>query len=220
MFKRINWARIRFSKTGSLRNEEYDYYILSLTDQFDKDNHLIIELEPNRQLDLINNIINDPNTSTTEKNPSIDKYTFKSEHFGDETISINPKNLSQKETFYISVHCKLKCNYIFKAQLMKDIPLKTNDLNVFSINPKTVTKLSFKTMSKNFNELYINIIGTYINSFKVYLYQENPSSSNTLKAQPILFNGYRFTINNDENHINTNKEYNLIYEYKIRKIYY
>ena len=55
---------------------------------------------------------------------------------------------------------------------------------------------------------------------KNYLSQENPSSSNTLKAQPILFNGYRFTINNDENHINTNKEYNLIYEYKIRKIYY
>ena len=93
---------------------------------------------------------------------------------------------------------------------MKDIPLKTNGLNVFSINPKTVTKLSFKTKSENFNELYINIIGTYINSFKVYLSQENPSSSNTLKAQLILFNGYRFTINNDENHINTNKEYNLI----------
>ena len=52
---------------------------------------------------------------------------------------------------------------------MKDIPLKTNELNVFSINPKTVTKLSFKTMSKNFNEFYINIIGTYINSSK-YIY--------------------------------------------------
>ena len=97
---------------------------------------------------------------------------------------------------------------------MKDIPLKTNGLNVFSINPKTVIKLSFKTKSKNFNELYINIIGTYINSFKLYLSQENHSSSNTLKAQPISFNGYRFTINNGENHINTNKEYNLIIDNK------
>ncbi len=52
---------------------------------------------------------------------------------------------------------------------MKDIPLKTNDLNVFSINPKTVIKLSFKTKSENFNKLYINIIGTYINSSK-YIY--------------------------------------------------
>ena len=93
---------------------------------------------------------------------------------------------------------------------MKDIPLKTNDLNVFSINPKTVIKLSFKTKSENFNELYINIIGTYINSFQIYLSQEKPTSSNILNAQPILFNEYRFTINNDENHINTNKEDNLI----------
>ena len=93
---------------------------------------------------------------------------------------------------------------------MKDIPLKTNGLNIFSINPKTVIKLSFKTKTENFNELYINIIGTYINSFKVYLSQENPSSSNTLKAQPILFNEYRFTINNDKNHNNINKQYNLI----------
>ena len=52
---------------------------------------------------------------------------------------------------------------------MKDIPLKTNELNVFSINPKTVIKLSIKTKSKNFNELYINIIDTYINSSK-YIY--------------------------------------------------
>ena len=52
---------------------------------------------------------------------------------------------------------------------MKDIPLKTNDLNVFSIDPKTVIKLSFKTKSENFNKLYINIFGTYINSSK-YIY--------------------------------------------------
>ena len=52
---------------------------------------------------------------------------------------------------------------------MKDIPLKTNGLNVFSINPKTVIKLSFKTKSENFNKLYINIFGTYINSSK-YIY--------------------------------------------------
>ena len=49
---------------------------------------------------------------------------------------------------------------------------------------------------------------------KNYLSQEKPSSSNILKAQPILFNWYRFTINNDENHINTNKEYNLIIDNK------
>ena len=52
---------------------------------------------------------------------------------------------------------------------MKDIPLKTNGLYVFSINPKTVIKLSFKTKTENFNKLYINIFGTNINSSK-YIY--------------------------------------------------
>ena len=199
-------------KHGSLKNNQYDYYILSLPEEIEKENHLIVELEPNPQLDLINNVMSDPNLyiSSTEKNPGTDKYTWKSERLGDEIISINPSYLSPKKSFYISVHCKIRCNYILKAQMVKNLILKDNEMNVFSINPKTVTKFSFQTKENNFNELYINVIGSYINSFKAYLAKENPSSSNTLKAEPILFNGYRFTIKNEENNINTNKKYDLI----------
>ena len=102
--KELIELKLDLVKCGSLRNEEYDYYILSLPDQFDKGDHLIIELEPNPKLDLINNIISDPNTSTTEKNPSINKYTFKSECFGDETISISQKKFIFERNFlYISI---------------------------------------------------------------------------------------------------------------------
>ena len=204
-------------KRGSLKNNEYDYYKLALPKELDNDSHLIIESEPNTQLDKINNIISDPNLyiSTSYENPSMDKYNWKSERFGDEIISINPKYLSPEKVFYISVHCKTICNYILKAQLVKDIPLKINEMNVFSIKPKTVTKFSFNIRQENFEELYINVIGSYINSFKAYLAKENPSSSNTLKAEPIIFNGYRFKIlkseidfNNKDN--NNNIEYNLI----------
>ena len=45
---------------------------------------------------------------------------------------------------------------------MKDIPLKTNGLNIFSINPKTVIKLLFKTKTENFNELYIGEIKIWL----------------------------------------------------------
>ena len=199
-------------KRGSLKNEEYDYYILTLPDNIESENHLIIELEPNPSLDAINNIISDPNLyiSTSEKRPSMNDNMWKSERFGDEIISINPSYLAPKKDFYIAVHCKSKCNYVLKAQLTKDLILKNDQMNVFTIKPKTVTKFSFKTKNKNFNELYVNIIGTFINSFKAYLAKENPSSSNTLKAEPIFFNGYRFTIKNDENIINNNEEYNLI----------
>ena len=201
-------------KRGSLKNDEYDYYKLTLPKELDNESHLIIESEPNVQLDSINNIISDPNLyiSTSYENPSIDKYNWKSERFGDEIISINPKYLSPEKVFYISVHCKTRCNYILKAQLVKDISLKMDEMNVFSIKPKTVTKFSFNISKENFEELYINVIGSYINSFKAYLAKENPSSSNTLKAEPIIFNGYRFKILKREidNKNNSYTEYNLI----------
>ena len=199
-------------KRGSLKNDEYDYYQLTLPKDLDNETHLIIESEPNTQLDAINNIISDPNLyiSESNQNPSMDNYDWKSERFGDEIISINPKYLSSEKSFYIAVHCKIICNYILKAQLVKDIPLKSNEMNVFSIKPKTVTKFSFKIREEKFEELYINVIGSYINSFKAYLAKENPSSSNTLKAEPIIFNGYRFKIINREIEFNSSREYNLI----------
>ena len=200
-------------KYGSLRNNEYDYYTLTLPKKFDNDNHLIIELEANKNLDIVNNILSDPNLyiSMTEKMPSNIENTWKSDRFGDETISISPSFLNSSKEFYISVHCKERCNYVLKAQLVKNIILKENELNNLNLNPKTVTKFSFKTRN-NFNELYVNVISSYINSFSTYLARENPSSSNTLPATPILFNGYRFKIKkyNNLNQPNTNTEFNLI----------
>ena len=181
--KELIQLELNLVKLGSLKNDEYDYYELTLPENIEKDNHLIFELEPNPQLDSINNIISDPNIyiSTTNKNPDTYLYNWKSERFGDEIISISPINLSPSKVFYISVHCKTKCNYVLKAQFIKNIELKNEEMNVFSINPKTVTKFSFKPKNTNYNELYVNVIGSYINSFKAYLSKENPSSSNTLK---------------------------------------
>ena len=107
-------------KRGSLKNDEYDYYQLTLPKDLDNETHLIIESEPNSQLDAINNIISDPNLyiSESNQNPSMDNYDWKSERFGDEIISINPKYLSSEKSFYIAVHCKIICNYILKAQLV------------------------------------------------------------------------------------------------------
>ena len=101
-------------KRGSLKNNEYDYYILTLPSKFDKESYLIVELEPYKNLDDINNIISDPNLyiSMTEKKPSILSNTWKSERFGDETICINPSYLNPQESFYLAVYCKEKCSKI------------------------------------------------------------------------------------------------------------
>ena len=194
-------------KRGTLRTNEYEYYILTLPNEYNKTTHLVIELKPNENLDILNNIVSDPNLyiSNTLKTPNINQNTWKCERFGDETILIDSSHLSPLQNFYISVHCKEKCNYIIKAQLVEDIIIKEKEINRFNLNPNTVTKYSFTTR-EIFNELYIYAIGSYINSFNAYLSQENPSSSNTLPAEPIIFNGYKFTINKS----NANIKYNLI----------
>jgi len=198
-------------KRGSLQNNEYDYYTLTLPKEIEKENHLIVKLEANKNLDVINNILSDPNLyiSMDDKRPNHIVNTWKSDHFGDETISISPTFLVPLREFYIGVHCKERCNYILKAHLVKNIILKENEMNNINLNPKTVTKFSFTTR-QNFNELYVNVIGSYINSFNVYLEKENPSSSNTLPSTPILFNGYRFIIKKSLDNYNTNTTYNLI----------
>ena len=200
-------------RRGSLKDNEYDYYTIVLPNEYDRNSHLIIELEPNKELDSLINIISDPNLyiSNTEKKPNIAVNTWKSDRFGDETISISPSYLNPLQEFYISVHCKEKCNYVIKAQLVQEIEIKENNIYNYNLNPKTVTTFSFTTRD-NFTELYINIFGSYINNFHVYCERKNPSSSNTLIVYPISFNGYRFIIKkyNSLGNLNTNTKFYLV----------
>ena len=198
---------------GTLRDNEYDYYSLNLPDSFYKDSHLVVELEPNKELDLLNKIVSDPNIymSLSEQNPDATKHTWKSQRFGDETIALSTLNVMPSQKFYISVYCKEKCNYILKTQLIKDNILRHNETNHFVLEPKSVTHYSFRTKFE-FKELFVNVIGSFINSFKVYLAEDDPSSSNTLTPVPIIFNGYRFTIPKSVGlkNVNTNKKFKLV----------
>jgi len=197
--KEIIDLKLEKTKYGSLQKNEYDYYKLTLPKEIEKYNNLIIELEPNKELDKVSNIISDPDlyVSKSEKYPDETKYTWTSKRFGDETVSINKNLLEPKDVFYLGVHCKDKCNYIIKAKLIKNIPILENKKNTFDLDSNTVMKFSFRTREK-FNNLLINVVGSYINSFKVYLAEKDASSSNTLPSIPILFNGYQFLIKNDK----------------------
>ena len=133
-----------------------------------------------------------------EKYPNESKHTWSSKRFGDETISINRNLFEPKDVFYLGVHCKDKCNYIIKSKFVKSIPILENKKNTYELYSNTVMRFSFRTR-ETFNNLLINVVGSYINSFKVYLAQKDASSSNTLPSIPILFNGYQFLIENDKN---------------------
>ena len=62
-------------KRGTLRTNEYEYYILTLPNEYNKTTHLVIELKPNENLDILNNIVSDPNLyiSNTLKTPNINQ---------------------------------------------------------------------------------------------------------------------------------------------------
>ena len=77
-------------KRGSLTDNEYDYFKLTLPAEIDKDGQIVIELEPDPSLDDVNNIVSDPNLyiSLDEPHPTTTVHTWSSNRFGDETISI------------------------------------------------------------------------------------------------------------------------------------
>ena len=200
-------------KYGALKNGEYDFYKINLPNEVEQGCQVIFKLESQKALDRINNIVSDPNlyVSTVESHPTNLKSMWSSNRFGDEAITLGPQYCNPNLFYYIGVHCKEKCNYILRVIIAKNIALELNKVNSFTINKSTVMKFSFTTKN-TFNELNVNIVGSFLNSFKVYLANKDPSSSNTLPAEPMLFNGYRFVIKNNEDKkgINSDVNYELI----------
>ena len=207
--KEINLNQI---KKGSLKNDEYDFYKIVLPNEIDKDGQLVFQLDPNPTLDAINNIVSDPNLyiSIEDMYPTNLNHKWSSNRFGDETISISGVYLNPAQLFYIGIYCKQKCNYILEITLIKNIILQENKINYYTIEKDSVMKFSFTTRNK-FKLMNLNIVGSFLSSFYVYLSKNDPSSSNTLLPEPILFNGYAFFINNNNSgNGNTNEKYNLV----------
>ena len=196
-------------KRGSLKDDEYDFYKLTLPDQVDNNSQIIFELEPNSDLDAINNIVSDPNLyiSINDQYATQLKNMWSSNRFGDETITISGGYINPNQIFYMGVNCKKKCNYILKVSMVKNILLQENKINSYTLEEKAVMKFSFTTR-KEFKELTVNIVGSFLNSFNAYLGTGDASSSDTLQSEPILFNGYKFTVKGSESGY-TNAQFNL-----------
>ena len=198
-------------RRGSLTDNEYDYFKLTLPAEIDKDGQIIIELEPDQSLDLVNNIVSDPNlyVSLDEPHPTTTVHTWSSNRFGDETISIGGAHINPFQYYYIGVHCVEKCNYVLKTNHVKNIPIKDGKINSFTLKKNTVMKFSIHTKEK-YNHCYVNVVGSYLASFSAYLAKGDPSSSNSLMKQPISYNGYSFMILYDEFGRNSNVDYILL----------
>ena len=202
---------INETKTGTLQSDEYDFYKLTLPPETDRNSQLMIELEPNEILDYLNNIISDPNIyiSVDEVHPTSFKNTWSSNRFGDETISISGEKIFPFQYFHIGVHCKNVCNYKLEVTLVNSIKLRENKVNSFNLEKNSIMKFSFIT-KEQFRELSLSVLGSFINTFNVYLARKDPSSSNTLPSEPILFNGYKFLLKNDKENPNSLVNYELV----------
>ena len=207
----IKEINLNEEKRGSLTNDEYDYYKITLPAEVDKNGTVVFELEPNKVLDRLNDIVSDPNLyiSIDESHPNALKNNWSSNRFGDETISISGAYINPFQYFYIGVHCVEKCNYVLRVRNVNSIQLVESKINSFTIKEKTVMKFNFHT-KKTFNQLNVNIVGSYLYIFSVFLAKGEASSSNTFPKEPIFYNGYRFTINNNELENNSDIKFDLI----------
>ena len=195
---------------GSLTDGESDYFKITLPEDVDKNGTLVFELEPSTYLDSLNDIVSDPNLyiSVNENHPNELKHTWASNRFGGEVISIGGPYINPFQFFYIGVHCVEKCNYCLTITNVKSIPLVENKINSFTLKEKTVMKFSFHT-KKFFDQLTVNIVGSYIGYFTVYLTKNDASSSNSFLYEPVFYNGYRFTVNNNELENNSDITFDL-----------
>jgi len=56
----IKEINLNEEKRGVLTNDEYDYYKITLPAEVDKNGTVVFELEPNKVLDRLNNIVSYP----------------------------------------------------------------------------------------------------------------------------------------------------------------
>ena len=210
--------KINETKLGALQADEYDFYKLTLPENTDPNSQLMFELEPNELLDSLNNIVSDPNLyiSIDEIHPTSFKNTWSSNRFGDETISISGAKIFPFQYFHIGVHCNNVCNYKLEVTLVNKISLRENKVNSFNLEKNSIMKFTFNTKAE-FRELSLSVVGSFLNSFKVYLAKKDPSSANTLPSEPMLFNGYKFFIKNDKENPNSNIQYELVVDNRDRK---
>ena len=197
-------------KYGALKNDESDYYKITLPTDVERGGQIIFTVESNPVLDKINNIVSDPNLyiSIDEQHPSDLRNMWSSNRYGDEMITLGAQYCNPNQFFHIGIHCREKCNYIVRVSVVKSIVLEMNKINSFNLNRNTVMKFSFTT-KQSFNELNVNIVGSFLNSFNVYMANKDPSSSNNLPFEPMLFNGYKYTIKNVGG-TNSGADYELI----------
>ena len=213
----ISQLKIYEIRKKTLSADEYDFYELTMPPEIYRNGQMVFELEADTEIDSKYGMISDPNLyiSVDEVYPTYLKHTWSSNRLGNEIITLNGPYLYSFQNIYIGIHCKEKCNYIFKTSVVKKIDIPAGKINSYTIEKNSVIYFSFQT-KKDFKELKVYISGSFNNNFRANLAQVNEFSAFSFPPEPLLFNGNKYTIMNSNNN-NETKEFELTIENRYEK---
>ena len=184
--------KLKEETSGKIIEEfSFDYYKLIIPEDIKPSKqNLIITISQDEHIKKFS----DPDlyVSKTEEKPSFYSSTWCSSKIGSDIISINSKEVYTNETFYISVYCVKKCDYIIMAFLSKNTEIKDDQMYFFNIDKNNPLSLKIHT-KKDYNEFSISFMPNEFKHFKVFISKDpNPSSSNTLNIIQSWIYGYTY----------------------------
>ena len=186
--------KLKEETSGKIIEEfSFDYYKLIIPEDIKPSKqNLIITISQDEYIKKFS----DPDlyVSKTEEKPSFYSSTWRSSKIGSDIISINSKEVYTNETFYISVYCVKKCDYIIMAFLSKNTEIKDDQMYFFNIDKNNPLSLKIHT-KKDYNEFSISFMPNEFKHFKVFISKDpNPSSSNTLNIIQSWIYGYTYSM--------------------------
>ena len=112
-------------------------------------------------------------------------------------MAISKENIYTNSTFYISVFCKKKCNYILNSYLDISYKLQPFIIYGFHIPSKKSMVYEFRTRKTDFEHLSIQLMGLSPGQYNAYINKEIPSSSKSYVLEPAWSNGYSYDLYKD-----------------------
>ena len=205
--------------TGKIdKDDDYDFYELSLPKNIDKDSLLVFTARDNKIV-LKNNdlLFSDPDIyiSKKEKNPKNKKTSdWYSETFGNDIITIPAKNLTKTNTLYIALYCEKKCRYNLKAYLTKEIEFNLGTVNSIKLSKHSSISYFLKLNDLEYEQLKVVAYSPEQKHFHILMTKDNmaPSTQNSIQAIPSWMGGYMININNKSHNYCTNCIFHILFQ--------
>jgi hypothetical protein len=132
-----------------------------------------------------------------------------SEQYGADIMSIPSESVGENDIFYIGMYCQFKCKYYLKIVTGIETEIKLNEYNFLRLKSHETMNYKFK-VKNDFQKLKVLSYSVTSGSFKIYMNQNAPSSSNTYRVIPSWDNGYVIIIKKGMKEYCTNCEYHVI----------